>query len=75
MRAAVTGATGFLGSHLVSALLAGDWSVYGLVRKEAKTGELPTDMNVIVGDICDRGALDRLMTGADVVFHTVHQLS
>jgi dihydroflavonol-4-reductase len=71
MKAAITGATGFLGSHLVSTFLAEGWSVAGLVHSQKKAQALPTGLNAIVGDICDRPALDRLVEGADVVFHTV----
>lgn len=65
----VTGTTGFLGSHLVEALLeAGCASVRCLVRTERKWLDgLPVD--VVAGDLDDRPALERGVRGADVVFH------
>lgn len=45
---AVPGATGFLGSHRVSALLAADWSVRGLVHTQEKARTAPSDLDVVV---------------------------
>ena len=71
MKAAVTGATGFLGSHLTSDLLARGWSVAGLVHKQDKSALLPDGARAVYGDICDPAALRDLVSGADVVIHTV----
>lgn len=71
MKAAVTGVTGFLGSHLATGLLADGWRVAGLARNAEKAATLPGAVEVVIGDICDPVALDRLVAGADVVFHTV----
>lgn len=71
LKAAVTGATGFLGSHLTSRLIQDGWFVSGLVRTAERADMLPATTRGVVGDICDRGVLDELVKGADVVFHTV----
>ncbi|WP_080920756.1 SDR family NAD(P)-dependent oxidoreductase [Manganibacter manganicus] len=64
--AAVTGATGFLGRHLVAALLAAGWHVRALSR----SGALPFgDADIVAGDLEDEQALGRLVEGADVVIH------
>lgn len=65
-RVAVTGASGFIGSRLLAALLNEDHSVVALVRRP---GTLQIAATPIVGDLADRAALDRLCAGADAVFH------
>jgi len=62
----VTGATGFLGSHLVQALLDRGDAVRVLARNP-----LPErgGVEVIRGDLSDRAALDRAVRGVDRVFH------
>ena len=67
MQAFVTGASGFIGSHLVRALKAGGWDVRAFVHK-TPLAELPGVVSV-VGDIQDAAALEKGMGGADVVFH------
>lgn len=64
---AVTGASGFLGSHLTRRLLQRGVAVRALVRDRAKA---PPDVeHAIVGDICDPAALAALMARADTAFH------
>ncbi|OAQ54418.1 hypothetical protein HTG_02400 [Natrinema mahii] len=66
--AAVTGATGFLGSHLCKRLLADGWTVRGLCRPTSDRGDLE-GIDWHVGDLADGEALRELVDGADVVFH------
>lgn len=70
MIAAVTGATGFVGSHVARALVARGDSVRVLVRPGADCralGELP--VIAVTGDLRDRRSLDPLVRGAQQVFH------
>lgn len=71
MKALVTGANGFTGSHLVKALEQRGDTVVGLVRKSSNLTRL-SDCNVqlVYGDITDRNALKTAMAGVDWVFHT-----
>jgi nucleoside-diphosphate-sugar epimerase len=71
MKALVTGANGFTGSHLVKALEQQGNSVVAWVRKSSNLERL-SDCNVqlVYGDITDRDALQSAMTGVDTVFHT-----
>jgi dihydroflavonol-4-reductase len=64
MKALVTGAAGFIGSHVVDALTAAGAEVRGFDRRAASgAGEF------VVGDILDRGALAHALEGCDTVFH------
>jgi dihydroflavonol-4-reductase len=71
MKALVTGANGFTGSHLVKALEQNGDTVLGLVRKSSNLSRLSNcNVQLIYGDLSDRDTLSRAMTGVDTVFHT-----
>jgi dihydroflavonol-4-reductase len=70
MRVFLTGATGFIGSHVARALLARNESLACLCRqssRRADLADLPIDW--VVGDLADRESLRAAMTGAELVFH------
>lgn len=70
MRALVTGATGFVGSHLAEALRRHGVEVAALARAPAKAAALaPLGVRVVAGDLHDRPALERATEGQDVVYH------
>ncbi|WP_247004877.1 NAD-dependent epimerase/dehydratase family protein [Halosolutus gelatinilyticus] len=66
--AAVTGATGFLGSHLCERLASEGWTVRGLSRPTSNRDGLD-DVEWYVGDVFDGETLRSLVDGTDVVFH------
>jgi NADH dehydrogenase len=71
---AVTGASGFVGRHVVGELLARGREVRALVRSAEKAGRvLPVDerLTLVEGDMFDEGALLRLMAGCVAVVNTV----
>ena len=70
MKALVTGATGFVGSHLVETLRRRGDDVTALVRSPGKAAML-TQLGVhqAPGDLRDGAALGRAAEGQDVVFH------
>ena len=70
MRALVTGATGFVGSHLAEALCRRGDEVTALVRSPKKAEALgPLGVRVVAGDLDDAGSLVRAVEGQEVVFH------
>lgn len=70
MKALVTGANGFTGSHLVKVLANNGDRVVGLVRKSSNTDRLANcDVELVYGDITDSAALQQAIAGVDVVFH------
>ncbi|HVN74690.1 MAG TPA: NAD-dependent epimerase/dehydratase family protein [Thermoanaerobaculaceae bacterium] len=67
---AVTGATGFIGSHLVDSLLAGGVQPRLLVRDPARLRERPRSSAVIVrGGLDDAPAIRELVAGCATVVH------
>jgi UDP-glucose 4-epimerase len=70
MRALVTGGAGFIGSHLVEALVARGDDV--VVLDNLATGRLenvPDDAQLIEGDVADEAAVARAVSGCEVVYH------
>ncbi|MDD2741854.1 MAG: NAD(P)-dependent oxidoreductase [Rhodocyclaceae bacterium] len=66
----VTGATGFVGSHLVRRLVAKGCRVRVMVRSPEKLdSELFGRCDVLVGDLTDRNALRAAVDGVRVIFH------
>ena len=78
MRYLVTGAAGFIGSHLVERLLADGHHVRAFVRYNSTSSwgwlepyaASPNDnLEICTGDIRDFDAVSRAMKGVDAVFH------
>ncbi len=66
----VTGATGFVGGHLVSRLLQEGFQVRCLVRSEnAMSPDMRQKIDLVRGDLLDQPSLDRGTKGATLVFH------
>jgi 2-alkyl-3-oxoalkanoate reductase len=64
---AVTGATGFIGPHVVRRLRA-DWRVRILTRRAVDTSSLG-EVEAVRGDLDDQASLQRLLDGAQAVVH------
>ena len=69
----ITGGAGFIGSSLARALAARGDQVWVLDNfssgKRENLQDLADKLVVVEGDILDAAALDRVLAGADVVFH------
>ncbi|MCB0897360.1 MAG: NAD-dependent epimerase/dehydratase family protein [Actinobacteria bacterium] len=70
MRYALTGATGFVGSHLARQLREAGHEVVAVVRTPSKaTGLVALGVEVVPGDVTSRSSLVDAFSGADGVFH------
>jgi dihydroflavonol-4-reductase len=67
VRALVTGAAGFIGSHVAATLAASGAQVLAFDLRAP--GELPPGVEFMQGDLLDRGAVARAVSGCDAVFH------
>jgi nucleoside-diphosphate-sugar epimerase len=72
VKLAITGGTGFVGSHLLDAAVAGGHEVRALARRpmEARQG-----IEWVQGALENKAALDDLVRGADAVIHVAGVLS
>ena len=71
MKVTLTGATGFVGSHILTELQAGGHEVTALVRDDARAKTVAArGASPAVVDLYDRPALTGLLASADGVIHT-----
>ncbi len=68
--ALVTGANGFVGAHVVLALVARGTHVRAFVRDGADTRALDSvDCEIAIGDVRDLASVERAVRGCDEVYH------
>ncbi len=74
----VTGAGGFIGSHLVENLLAEGATVRAFVRYNSRGDagllrllrpETLAEVEIVAGNLCDSGAIRKAVEGCEIVFH------
>jgi len=66
MIVAITGGTGFVGSHLIDAAIAEGHDIRALTRRDQPARD---QVEWVRGDLDDRSAIGRLVSGADAVIH------
>lgn len=72
----VIGASGFVGSHLTNALLAGGYTVRCLMRDPARMQRLTTaQCETVKGDVSDPASLQRALQSMDAVYVSMHTIS
>ena len=75
-RVLVTGAGGFIGSHLTERLVAEGAAVRALAHYNAlgsagwlDSSDVRDDVEVVLGDVCDRDSIRKAVQEVDTVFH------
>jgi UDP-glucose 4-epimerase len=78
-KALVVGGNGFIGSHLVDALLQQEWGVTILDLQERRYEPMPLSAYFIQGDLSQSYLVRQALAGVDIVFHlawaTIHEVS
>lgn len=70
MKYFVTGATGFVGSHVVRQLVDAGHEVVAIVHTPAKAQELTQlGVTIVRGDVTDKESMREPMRSTDGVFH------
>ena len=70
MKTLVTGATGFIGTHLVKALVNEGRDVRCLVRRTSSKSKLERlGVELAYGDLLDKDSLKRSLKGVNVIYH------
>ena len=72
MRLAITGGTGFVGTHLLDAALAAGHEVKALTRREQQERD---GVDWVLGDLGSREALEWLVDEADAIIHVAGTIS
>jgi dTDP-L-rhamnose 4-epimerase len=80
-RILITGGAGFIGSHLADELLSAGYQVRALDslvsqvhEQRARPVYLDDEVELLVGDVRDREAVDRALDGVDAVYHLAAQV-
>jgi uncharacterized protein YbjT (DUF2867 family) len=67
----VTGATGFIGSRLVSLLSSNGYTVTGLSRQKLSSTQ---NVKYVQADVFDNNELDKSMQGIEIVYYLLHSM-
>lgn len=71
LKVLVTGANGFVGSHLVEGLLDRGYQIRCLIRKTSNLKWLSgLEVEYVYGDIAERNSLEEAIKDVDIIFHS-----
>lgn len=74
MKVLVTGATGFIGKHLVESLLQNNYEVLCVTRKPIEKGTFSKAIENVTVDMQEIEKMEKYMEGIDIVIHVAAQL-
>ena len=75
MKTLITGATGFIGRHLVKALHEKERPIKCLVRKTSQTSFLEQlGVELVYGDLADMGSLRKALSETDIIYHAAGEV-
>jgi len=70
MKVLLTGATGFIGNHLVEAFKKDGKDIRCLVRKDSKIGHCKQlGVELVYGDLLNKASLKEAFIGVDIIYH------
>jgi len=69
MRLFITGATGFVGSHVARLAATQGAELRLLARKTSNTNNLPTGADIVIGDLRDPAAFANALKGCNALLH------
>lgn len=71
----VTGAAGFVGSHLLPILSAKGYRVTALVRTDDEKRRIISKAKIVIGDLAKQGSWQKELIGQDIIVHLAAQIS
>lgn len=75
MKVFITGAAGFVGSHLVPVLIANRFEVTAMVRNKRETKRVIEGAKIVVGDLSQKGSWKNKLSGNDLIIHLAAEIS
>jgi nucleoside-diphosphate-sugar epimerase len=70
----VTGSGGFIGEKLVNSLLDCGHSVRILTRKVSRSNSYHVNLEIVIGDLCNKTSLDGFVEGLNIVIHCAAEI-
>jgi dihydroflavonol-4-reductase len=72
MKLAITGASGHIGHRLVQKLASEGYETHAFIRSRDRSGFLPDQTNLYIGDVRDESMMREFMQGVDAVAHLAY---